>query len=53
MATHSPAARGTRIETREVLRVLRERNAQSRERVLQHAANLGRIAEKLRATRRA
>jgi hypothetical protein len=53
MATHSAAARDTRTETREVLRVLRERNARSRERVLRHAANLGRIAEKLRAARRA
>lgn len=52
MATHSAAARDPRTETRDVLRMLRARNAQSRERVLHHAANLGRIAEKLRAARR-
>jgi hypothetical protein len=52
MATHSATSRDGRAETREVLRVLRERNAQSRERVLRHTANLGRIAQKLRAARR-
>ncbi len=53
MATHRAATRDARAETREALRLLRERNAQSRERVLRHTANLGRIAQKLRASRRA
>jgi hypothetical protein len=36
-------------ELRELLRAVSERNAKSRENVLRHAANLGRIAEELRA----
>jgi len=36
-------------ELREFFQALRERNAKLREDVLRHAANLGRIAEELRA----
>jgi hypothetical protein len=52
MATQPVPTAERHAETREVLRLLRERNAESRERVLGRAANLGRIAEKLRAGRR-
>jgi hypothetical protein len=52
MATH-PAAPSTQgEELRAALTAMRERNAERRERVLQHAANLGRIADKLRTTQR-
>jgi hypothetical protein len=45
----SPADNDRIAETREFLRAIRERNAKRRENVLRHAANLGRIAEALRA----
>jgi hypothetical protein len=48
----TPANPDRRAETREFLRALRERNAERRENVLRRAAELGRIAEILRARRR-
>jgi hypothetical protein len=52
MAT-KPTTDAERIaEFREYMRQARERNAKHRENVLRHAANLGRIAEKLRARAR-
>jgi hypothetical protein len=48
MAT-TPANPDRDAELREFLRALRERNAKRRENVLRRAANLGRIAEELRA----
>lgn len=48
MAAHPASPTSARDETRAVLETLRERNAESRQRVLRRAANLGRIAEKLR-----
>jgi hypothetical protein len=48
MAT-TPANPDRNAELRELLRLMRERNAKRREKVLRHAANLGRIADELRA----
>jgi hypothetical protein len=49
-ATPTPADRDAELrELRELLRAVPERNAKRRENVLRHAANLGRIAEELRA----
>ncbi len=48
-----PAATTTEVDQlRSTLGAMRQRNAKRRERVLEHAANLGRIAEKLRAADR-
>jgi len=52
MATSIPS-RDRRAEAREILRASQQRNAELRESVLRHAAELGRIAERLRAGHRA
>jgi hypothetical protein len=49
MATHPAVDPDRRAETLAFIRASKERNAVRRVRVLRHAANLGRIAEKLRA----
>jgi hypothetical protein len=52
MATQPAVHPNDRVQTRAMLQALRERNAESRERVLRHAANLGRIADQLRRLER-
>jgi hypothetical protein len=53
MTTSPPSTHAERVaELREHMRIVRERNAVRRERVLQRVENLGRIAEELRALAR-